>query len=65
MNSTKKSYTSPQLVRHGDVDEITKGSGAGFADVPFGNPKGGGPKEGKGYTKDDYKGNRKQEFKGS
>ncbi len=38
MSSTKKSYTTPQLVRHGDVDEITKKGGADFVDVPIGTP---------------------------
>ena len=53
MSSTKRSYTCPQLVRHSDVDEITKAAGAGFADVPFGNrgqgkSRGGGRGRGNG-----------------
>ena len=51
MSSTKWSYTCPQLVRHGDVDEITKAAGAGFADVPFGNRGKGNPQTGKGNGK--------------
>ena len=43
VESGKKPYTTPRLVHHGDVDEITRSSGVGFADVPFGNPAGAPP----------------------
>ena len=36
--SGKKRYAPPELIRHGDVDEITQRGGAGFIDVPIGAP---------------------------
>ena len=38
MTPDKKGYIAPQLVRHGDVDEITKKGGADFVDMPIGTP---------------------------
>ena len=40
MRSSKKQYETPQLVRRGDVDEITRLGGAEFIDVPMGTPIG-------------------------
>ena len=39
--SAKKRYASPELVRHGDVDEITQTGGTAFIDVPIGTPADG------------------------
>ena len=40
-DSIKKQYTAPQLVCHGDVDEITQTAGFAFIDVPIGTPADG------------------------
>ena len=38
MTSSKKRYSKPQLIRHGDVEEITRSGGFDFVDVPMGTP---------------------------
>ena len=40
-DSAKKQYASPELVSHGDVDEITQSAGFSFIDVPIGTPANG------------------------
>jgi hypothetical protein len=38
MSSGKKRYTTPRLVDHGDVAELTRRGGSTSADVPIGTP---------------------------
>jgi hypothetical protein len=40
MNTTKKSYTMPQLNIHGTVAELTQTYGVSVQDVPKGTPVG-------------------------
>ena len=35
---TKKRYTTPKLIVHGDVESITQQGGHSATDVPFGTP---------------------------
>ena len=37
---SKKRYSTPQLVCHGDVDQLTMKAGVNHADVPIGTPIG-------------------------
>ena len=39
--SDRKQYASPELVCHGNVDEITQTGGIAFIDVPIGTPADG------------------------
>ena len=38
IESNKKTYATPLLIRHGDVDELTKHGGFSKTDVPIGTP---------------------------
>ena len=38
MRPSKKQYETPQLIRHGDVEELTRLGGNRFVDVPLGTP---------------------------
>ena len=42
MSSTKKHYSTPQLIVHGDVKRITQQGGYSSTDVPWGTPVGPG-----------------------
>jgi hypothetical protein len=41
MSSGKKRYTTPRLVDHGDVAELTRHGGSTFVDAPIGTPVNG------------------------
>ena len=36
--SSKKPYNRPQLIDHGDIDEVTQKTGHSLTDVPIGTP---------------------------
>ena len=38
VSSGKKRYTTPKLIDHGDVAELTRRGGSTSADVPIGTP---------------------------
>ena len=48
VESGKKRYTTPRLIHHGDVDEITQKNGLFFTDIPIGTPVGADTRPGGG-----------------